>query len=181
MAWCPECKTEYEDGVVNCSDCDSTLVEQLPEDSSDVSDESAEENNEIEDLEYLKYSDNPLLIKNLLDEEGIECSLVDHRISLYSEDFDRAVEFLEAYFNSAPVYDESYDEETIEALEDPTEIVDDDKVEQEKEEEPETDLEPDKEDEADEVVQDKSKSGCFPAIFTLTIAIGSILFLIFWR
>ena len=179
MAWCRECKTEYEDGVVSCSDCDSTLVDQLPEDSSDVVEETADEDLEIEDLEYLKYSDNPLLIKNLLDEEGIECSLVDHRLSLYSDDFDRAVEFLEAYFNSVPVYDETYDEETIEALEDPTEIVADDDVEQdEAEEEPETDLEPDKD---YEVIQDKSKAGCFPAIFTLTIAIGSILFLIFWR
>ena len=27
MPWCPNCKTEYQDGYTVCSDCGSTLVE----------------------------------------------------------------------------------------------------------------------------------------------------------
>ena len=29
MPWCPNCKTEYQDGYTVCSDCGSTLVESL--------------------------------------------------------------------------------------------------------------------------------------------------------
>lgn len=33
MPWCPKCKNEYRDGITKCSDCDTTLVENLDEDS----------------------------------------------------------------------------------------------------------------------------------------------------
>ena len=29
MPWCPNCKTEYQDGVKECSDCKTTLVDKL--------------------------------------------------------------------------------------------------------------------------------------------------------
>ena len=31
MPWCPKCRTEYQKGVLLCSDCGATLVEELPE------------------------------------------------------------------------------------------------------------------------------------------------------
>ncbi len=36
--YCPECESEYREGITTCSDCDITLVESLEEqvDSSDV-------------------------------------------------------------------------------------------------------------------------------------------------
>ncbi|MCR5431615.1 MAG: hypothetical protein K6E95_03560 [Lachnospiraceae bacterium] len=30
MAWCPKCKTEYQEGIEKCADCGSDLVEELP-------------------------------------------------------------------------------------------------------------------------------------------------------
>lgn len=31
MPWCPKCRNEYVDGVINCADCGTTLVDELPE------------------------------------------------------------------------------------------------------------------------------------------------------
>lgn len=31
MAWCPNCKNEYREGILVCSDCGAALVEELPE------------------------------------------------------------------------------------------------------------------------------------------------------
>ena len=31
MPWCPKCRNEYQKGVLLCSDCGATLVEELPE------------------------------------------------------------------------------------------------------------------------------------------------------
>lgn len=31
MPWCPNCKTEYQEGIEVCSDCGAALVDELPE------------------------------------------------------------------------------------------------------------------------------------------------------
>ena len=36
MPWCPNCKTEYQDGYTVCSDCGSTLVESLEQAAAEV-------------------------------------------------------------------------------------------------------------------------------------------------
>lgn len=35
MAWCPECKCEYVDGIEKCVDCGCELVDHLPDESED--------------------------------------------------------------------------------------------------------------------------------------------------
>ncbi len=32
MPWCPSCKTEYQEGILQCADCGAMLVEELPQD-----------------------------------------------------------------------------------------------------------------------------------------------------
>lgn len=36
MPWCPNCKTEYQEGIEVCSDCGATLVDELPEEKETV-------------------------------------------------------------------------------------------------------------------------------------------------
>lgn len=33
MPWCPKCKTEYEEGVEVCNDCEADLVKELPQEA----------------------------------------------------------------------------------------------------------------------------------------------------
>ena len=48
MPWCPNCKTEYQEGIEKCADCGSDLVEELPEEevlpeAEELSEEGFEE------------------------------------------------------------------------------------------------------------------------------------------
>ena len=52
MAWCPECKKEYEDGITECEDCKAVLVDEFPEDEIEgFSEDETEELSEEDDLE----------------------------------------------------------------------------------------------------------------------------------
>ena len=42
MPWCPNCKTEYQEGIEKCADCGSDLVDELP-DEEEVSEAEAAE------------------------------------------------------------------------------------------------------------------------------------------
>ncbi|MCR5520594.1 MAG: hypothetical protein K6F44_01630 [Lachnospiraceae bacterium] len=42
MAWCPKCKTEYQEGIEKCADCGSDLVDELPEED-EIVEESGQE------------------------------------------------------------------------------------------------------------------------------------------
>ena len=39
MLWCPECDTEYDEGVANCGDCGAALVDKPPTGAKDGADD----------------------------------------------------------------------------------------------------------------------------------------------
>lgn len=43
MPWCPQCKTEYNDGVEKCADCGSTLIYNLPSEPEQIRGEYVED------------------------------------------------------------------------------------------------------------------------------------------
>ncbi len=57
MPWCPNCKTEYQEGIEVCSDCGATLVDELPaDDGMEVLARIADEDLANRLVEYLEYS-----------------------------------------------------------------------------------------------------------------------------
>ena len=57
MPWCPNCKTEYQEGIEVCSDCGATLVDELPaDDGMEVLARLEDEELANRLVEYLEYS-----------------------------------------------------------------------------------------------------------------------------
>lgn len=57
MSWCPNCRTQYLDGITNCSDCNAKLVDTLVNNEESVSILLAEENIAMELLKFYKYAE----------------------------------------------------------------------------------------------------------------------------
>ncbi|GAB4340040.1 MAG: hypothetical protein Kow0099_15650 [Candidatus Abyssubacteria bacterium] len=106
--FCPICRSEYEEGVERCADCGSALVQQLPPEDSEAEPEA-----EVVEIWEAAGEKEALVIKGLLESEGIMCSLsadVPHsvipltvdglgavRIFVSEEDAERAREILSSY------------------------------------------------------------------------------------
>lgn len=76
MPWCPKCETEYREGFLNCSDCDSLLVDEIPVTCNDKS------VNEAEEAAYLDtYSDDAAYLGNYSD--GAEINLVESLLNAH--------------------------------------------------------------------------------------------------
>lgn len=70
MAFCPVCGGEYEADVGKCPDCDSPLVEQLPPQNP-----AADPDAVLVEIFQAGGDKEALIIKGLLESEGIMCSL----------------------------------------------------------------------------------------------------------
>lgn len=57
MSWCPNCRTQYLDGITNCSDCNAKLVDTLVNNEESVSILLAEEHIAMELLKFYKYAE----------------------------------------------------------------------------------------------------------------------------
>ncbi|HWT76733.1 MAG TPA: DUF2007 domain-containing protein [Mobilitalea sp.] len=66
--FCPKCKSEYQEGIVTCSDCHEPLVEQLPVDT-----EENTKDYKMVKLETAANEINAALIMNLLINNNIPC------------------------------------------------------------------------------------------------------------
>lgn len=68
--FCPNCRYEYNEGVLICPDCGANLVMELP---PDVRKEKEKEADESKSVMVFENSDRSLLpiVKSILDENGI--------------------------------------------------------------------------------------------------------------
>ena len=108
MPYCVECRSEYEPGVERCLDCDSPLVDTMPPENPDVDPDAS-----LVEIYSASGDSEALVIKGLLESEGIMCSLssdIPHsvfpveidglgavRISVSNEDADRAGEIISSH------------------------------------------------------------------------------------
>lgn len=82
MPWCPNCRTEYEEGVEVCADCGATLVDELPEEKNLAAVAYIQEeelaHKLVDYLDYSKieaeieYSDEQQAFAVLVDEKQLE-------------------------------------------------------------------------------------------------------------
>ena len=75
MAYCPECRHEYEAGVTKCTDCDVALVSGTPPSHS----AAAEEKWAV--LMRVRTEETAEIIRGLLESAEIECELVGKGLS----------------------------------------------------------------------------------------------------
>ena len=70
MPYCAECRGEYEPGVDRCPDCDSPLVETIPPENPEADPDAS-----LVEVYTAPGDTEALVIKGLLESEGILCSL----------------------------------------------------------------------------------------------------------
>ncbi|MBP5653079.1 MAG: hypothetical protein J6X17_06650 [Lachnospiraceae bacterium] len=93
MPWCPNCKTEYQEGIEVCSDCGATLVDELPEEKEKaVVAYISEEELAGRLVDYLEYSDIPAEYAYCDDEES-------YAVTVEEEDLAKAKTAFRAFYN----------------------------------------------------------------------------------
>lgn len=108
MPYCPECGGEYEPDVEICPDCGLVLVDTMPEENPD-----ADPDANLVEVHIASGDIEALVIKGLLESEGIMCSLssdIPHsvlpvevdglgavRICVADEDAERAAELIDEH------------------------------------------------------------------------------------
>lgn len=56
MAWCPKCKTEYQDNITTCADCGTNLVAELKEEATECIARIVDQDQAEKFIDFLKYS-----------------------------------------------------------------------------------------------------------------------------
>lgn len=109
MAWCPNCKTEYKEGITVCSDCNATLVASL---------------DEVMDTPIINSGDPELIakIKDYLEFNGINSDFnEDNQLAINNKDVDKAKKLVTVFLQQEAkriVENEEFDEADLEELED---------------------------------------------------------------
>lgn len=111
MAWCPNCKNEYKEGISRCLDCDCDLIEHL-EDMDRVYILEGEESQLTRCNDFLIYNK---LISGKVEQSEVEDG---YRLSVIPEDEIKATKILTIFLQQEALNQES---ETYELQEDQTE------------------------------------------------------------
>jgi len=117
MAWCPNCKVEYVEGITTCDDCGETLVDKIEIEAV----EPEEEADALAEIDTSKYDGNYPLIRSILETDKIESFVLSGTLNVYTEDYDKAVELLDGYFQAVPDFESLEEFEGVDPNEDPEE------------------------------------------------------------
>ncbi len=103
MPYCPECKSEYEEGILKCSDCGAALVPQLEEEQEEVHfpDETytlVYVSNQIIDVDMVKANLDGAGIESFIlnqsDSNNLDATRQNAKLFVKAEDAEDALSFI---------------------------------------------------------------------------------------
>ena len=115
MAWCPNCKTEYREGITTCADCGVDLVDTVEEGATYRVAIISEEEQAQRFVDFLSFSELPVVEKSYNEEEqGYEIFVSDTE----SEEAKKLFQAFAKAEETIPVSNDLCEEDTVDKEDD---------------------------------------------------------------